>query len=140
LVDVKNEELIANFHKYGYNKVDSAIFRSIKKKAKPENALCFNFNGLWYVSIPTNYKPLEYIDFHNTILDPRESIHTWNPEDIILLSESTKKWDRVYKKYKKIPRNQKVDMIRSFIDNNKDSPLFKEELRTAEKILARMGE
>ena len=36
---VKNEELINNHEKYGFRKVDAAIFRAIKKKAKPENHL-----------------------------------------------------------------------------------------------------
>ena len=137
-IDVKNDELVVNFHKYGYKKVDLAVFRSIKKKAKPENPLHFNFNNTWYISIPTDYKPLELLDFSNAGLDPRDSIHNMNPEEVMSLSESTKKWRIEYKKFKRIPSSDRKDMIKLFIENNEGNKLFEEELNTAKKILVRM--
>jgi hypothetical protein len=136
--EVENDELIANHAKYGLKKVDSAIFRAIKKKAKPQNELSFVFNNTHYIAIPTNYKPLELIDFHHTVLDPREMSFNRNPEEVILMSESTKKWDRKLRKFKKTPSNQKIDMVRSFIENNKDNSVFEEELHIAKKMLARL--
>lgn len=135
---VNNEELIANHEKNGFRKVDAAIFRAIKKKAKPENPLSFNFNGLWYISIPTNYKPLELLDFSNAGLDPRDTLHNRTPEDIVIMDESSKRWTKEYKKFRKISSNKKLSMLKSFIENNKSSTLFQEELKTARKMLARL--
>jgi hypothetical protein len=135
---VGNLELVNNCEKHGYRKLDTPTFRAIKKKAKPSNPLCFQFNKVWYISIPTDYKPLELLDFSNAGLDPRDTLHNRSPEDLIIMSENTKKWEREYKKFKKTLPNRKADMIRSFIDLNKGSSLFAEELRTAKKMLARL--
>lgn len=133
-----NEDVIKNFRDLGYRKVDAAIFRAIKKKANPSNALCFNFNNLWYASIPTNYRPLQLLDFSNSDLDPRDNLHNMNPEDLLSFAETTKK-NRIEKnKFKRITSDSKKDMLRSFIGSNKDNSVFEEELQTAQKILDRL--
>lgn len=133
-----NEEIIAGHEKYSLRKVDPAIFRAIKKKAKPFNPEQFFFNNSWYLAIPTNYRALEASDFLTADLDPRDAVHNKNPEELILMSESTKNWNREYKKFKKIPSEVKLDMIKSFIETNKGSNLFKNELKTAHRIVTRL--
>lgn len=136
--EMTNEDLLNNFRDHGYRKLDSAIYRSIKKKANPNNPDCFCFNNTWYVRIPTNYKPLQLLDFSNSGLDPRDNLHNMNPEEILSFSEHTKKVRIEKNKFKRISCDLKIDMLRSFIGQNKDNSIFEEELQTARKILDRL--
>jgi hypothetical protein len=131
-------EIIANYEKLGLRKLDPAVFRSIKKKAKPTNPLRFFFNGNWYISIPTNFQPLSATDFLTSDQFPRDLEHNKNPEEMLMSTEAKADWGKKYKKYKKIPSQQKLSMLRFFIEANKDNSLFVNEIKTANRIVSRL--
>lgn len=138
---VTNYEILARYEKHGLKKVDPAVFRAIKKKANPANALRFFFNGNWYISIPTNFRALEYTDFIVADQDPRDLLHNKNPEELVIMSENSKKMDielRKITKYKKIASKEKIDMLKSFISTRKNDSNYQNEVRTAVSILSYM--
>lgn len=141
LPQLTSMEILKNYRKYGIKKLDSAIFRSIKKKAKPLNQDKFFFGGLWLFSIPTEYSDLSLNDMVAAGLDPRTESHHRNPEELIIMSEQKdmmKHELRKFTKYKKIATKEKVDMLRSFVELKKDDLRYKSEVRTAISILGCM--
>lgn len=132
---VRNEEIHIKYEKLGLKKLDPAIFRAIKKKVKPQNDLHFFFNGNWYITIPTNNRALEQIDFLTADQDPRDQFHNKNPEELIIMSESNKSWEWKNRKFKKIPSLEKIAMLRSFLELNQGSKIFENEIETAQKKL-----
>lgn len=138
LPEARNEAIVADHESFGLRKIDPAILRAIRKKAKPMNPLQFFFNNTWYISIPTSYRALEATDFVTADQDPRDVKHNKDPEELIIMSESTKGWDKKYKKFKKIPSQDKLNVLKSFIDTNKSKSLFANEVKTAQRMINRL--
>jgi len=129
------EEIHAKYESLGLKKLDPAVFRAIKKKVKPQNDLYFFYNGNWYITIPTNNRALEHVDLLVADQDPRDQTHNKNPEELIIMSESNKSWEWKNRKFKKTPSNEKISMLRSFLELNQGSKIFDNEIETAKKKL-----
>lgn len=139
-------DLIDNHEKHGYRKLDTAVYKSIRKKLKGgdspqyENGRkIFWFGGNYYVAVPVEQKTLSLSDFSGAGIDPYDSIHNMSPEQIFFNAEDTKCWEKKQEEFDRIPKPFKAAMIKEFIEKNKENPKFKEELGAARKLLKSIG-
>jgi hypothetical protein len=132
------KNLLENYHKYGYKKIDLSSFRTIKKKAKNKNDVIFRHNKKWYIAVPIEQKKLELIDFSGSGLDPYDNIHNMNPEQILFHRQEEDYWERKKESFRKQPKNSKVKMLIDFVKDNAKNPSLTEEVRTAKKMLRKM--
>ncbi len=133
------KDLVGNHEKYGYRKLDTAVYKSIRKKIRIDDSSVFLLNGNYYVAVPVEQKTLSLSDFSGAGLDPYDSIHNMSPEQIYFNAEDIKVWERKQEQFNAIPRIKKAVIVREFIEKNKEKPEFKDELGAAIKLLKSLG-
>lgn len=131
--------LVKNYEKYGYKKIDAAVFKSIRKKAKAQEERVFKFNDLWYVCVPVDQKLLGLEDFSGAGLDPYDNIHNMSPERLFFSQEEENFWEEKQKEFKNYPVRKRIRMVKTFIENNKGNVDLKEEIKAARNLLKHLG-
>lgn len=131
--------LVENHEKYGFKKLDIAVFKSIKKKIKVDNPNCFKLNDTWYVAVPVEHKSLSLTDFSGAGMDPYDSIHNMTPERIFFAQEEDKEWADKREEFNAYSVKRRTRMVKSFIKKNKNKPIYKEELKAARELLKTLG-
>jgi hypothetical protein len=131
-------QLMENHESLGFRKMDIAVFKTIRRRAKAYGKNAFRHEKNWYIIVPLKHKNLGMSDFSGAGLDPRDNIHNMNPEEILFRCEDENKWDRKRAAYKSKSKNEKAALISEFIDKNKSSRIFADELKTAKRTLLRM--
>lgn len=132
-------DLVENYEKLGYRKLDIAVFKSIKKKVKTDGGPVFRVNSLYYVAVPVDQKALSLVDFSGAGMDPYDSLHNMTPEQVYFSNEENKQWDRLKSQFDSKPVIRRVSIIKKFIENNRYNPVYKEELRAARKMLKELS-
>lgn len=132
-------KLLEDNELYGYYRCDMNLYRAIRKRQKKKVGEKFQFSGEWYVTVPLDQRNVTILDLAGAGLDPRESFHNMNPEEILFKRESEIKFDIRIKKYKNSSKEEKAQTIMSFVEKNEDNPIFQEEITTARKLLRNMG-
>jgi len=132
-------KLVDDYEKYGFKKIDLSSFRTIRKKAKKLKETKFKYGKKWYVAIPVEHKRLELVDFSGSGLDPYDSIHNMNPEQILFYKEEEEFWEKKKEDFQNKPKNDRIQMVSDFVKNNRKNPLFEEEILIAEKYLKKLG-
>lgn len=131
--------LIENYEKYGFRKLDTSVYKSIKKKLKPDDGPVFKFNGNYYVAVPVEQKCLSLADFSGAGMDPYDSLHNMNPEQIFFAKQESIDWDKKQEEFDRKSKVSKTIIIKKFIEENKKNPSFKEEIKMARKMLKSIG-
>jgi hypothetical protein len=134
------KELIRNHERFGYRKVDVAVFKSIKRRAKLPDGTIFKVGDEYFVVVANENKNLSINDFSGAGLDPYDSIHNMTPEQVYTSTQEVDYWERRKKAFENTPLSSRVRLIKRFISTNKTNPLYKDEVRTARKMLKEMGE
>jgi hypothetical protein len=132
-------DLVGNHEKYGYRKLDTAVYKSIRKQIRIDDSSVFKFNGNYYVAVPVEQKSLSLSDFCGADMDPYDSIHNMSPEQIFFNAEEISHWEKKKEEFDRTPKYKKAAMIRNFIEKNKENPDFKDELNAARKLLKSIG-
>lgn len=127
--------LVEHHEKYGFRKLDIAVFKSIKKKIKTDSPNCFFFNENWYVAVPVEQKTLSLADFTGAGMDPYDSLHNMSPERVYFAQEEEKEWEEKQNEFNEYPAKKRARMIKSFISKNKNKSKFKEEVKVARELL-----
>ena len=127
--------LAENYEKYGYRKLDTAVYKSIRKKARPEDGRIFRFNGKYYVAVLVAQKSLAIEDLNGADMNPYDSIHNMDPEEVLFSLESNTTWEARQEEFENNSRSKKASIIKKFIEENRENEKYKEELRTAKKLL-----
>jgi len=125
--------------KYGYKKIDVATFKSARKKAKPKNDRWFKHNGMWYIAISVDHRPLELTDLSGADFDPRDNYHNMDPERIIQEREEIVQYENKRNNFQLLQVAQKKVVFKAFIRDNKRNKRYCEEVETARKFLLQMG-
>jgi hypothetical protein len=133
------KDLAGSHEKYGYRKLDTAVYKSIRKQIRIDDASVFKFNGNYYVAVMVDQKVLSVTGFVGAGMDPYDSIHNMTPEQTFFNTEDTKIWEKREETFKKIAKPFKVAIIKEFIEKNSKNPKFKGEVETAIKVLRRYG-
>ena len=115
-----------------------ALFRSIKKKAKTKDTV-FKFENMWYVAVPLEKRTLNLNDFAGADMDPYDNIHNMNPEQLYNSEENNNYCENQQELFDNNSRTKKILILKAFIQNNKNSPMFAEEIKTARKLLRSFG-
>lgn len=132
----KNLNLLTKDHeRYGFRKLDSAVFKTIKKRAGLVHTTMFDFAGCYYVAVPLGRTFLSIKDLSGADLDPHDSAHNMSPEDIYLKTEERNVWEQKQKDFNDKPDDVKINIVKSFIRANRRKGRFSEEIRTARKLL-----
>lgn len=128
-------DLIDKHEKLGYKKLDTSIYKSIRKKVKMDDSPVFKFNGFYYVAVPVEQKCLSLSDFSGAGLDPYDSIHNMNPEEIYFSIEESTDWEKKQAEFDSKDPFSKTKIIKKFLRKNQKNPRYKEEIRLARKLL-----
>lgn len=127
-------ELLKNYEKLGFRKLDTAVFKSIKKKSG-HFYLNFTFNGNYYISVPLERKSVNQDDFIGAGMDPRDSIHNMAPDEIYFNAEEISDWETKKNDFLVKPKDIKTNIIKNFIKTNKNKEEYKDEIKAARRLL-----
>jgi hypothetical protein len=133
------ETLIEDHESYGFRKMDIAVFKTLRKKAGAHGQNSFRYGKVWYILVPLKYRNLFEHDLSGAGLDPHDNIHNMNPEELLSKFEDSEKWDRKRKSFKSKSKGDRAKIYEDFIEKNKDSQMFAEEVKIAKRALVRMG-
>lgn len=133
-----SRELIKDYEKLGFRKIDSTIFKAVRKQAKPDYDMLFKFKTNWYIAVPLDKTSLKMEDFSGADLNPYDNVHNMNPEDVYLASEENKTWENNLKEFDGFSSEDKRTVIMNFIKESKANPEYQEELKAARKLLKRL--
>jgi len=147
-------KLLKDHERYGFRKLDTASFKSIKKRSKralnliknkgnrrkpnhnadkPES---FLFAGYWYVAVPLEKRSLELEDLTGAGIDPHDNIHNRNPEELLLDKFNEEEFEHKKAEFKASSPKRQEDRVRHFINKHKGNPMFREEIMLAKKFLS----
>lgn len=128
-------ELLKNHERFGYRKLDNAIYKSIKKKAGRITGNVFFFNDNYYVAVPIEKKLLNIDDLNGAGLNPYDNMHNMTPEDVYFSSEDTEVWKERQEAFDNKSTHSKSYIISNFIRKNRNKRQFREEIRVAKRLL-----
>lgn len=149
--------LLKNYEELGYKKIDFSIFKSIRKKSNVNHdATIFQFGDLWYVALALEQKNLEIEDFISSESNPYENRHNMCPEELYSslpinsqgwnfsadehpMTKSEKDLDFFHNNFYKKSDYRKRVVLQTFIAKNKNVVHYKEEIKTAKKLLMSLG-
>jgi len=132
-------ELLSNNERHGYKKMDSATYKSIKKKAGNIDGPVFKFSDVYYVAVRSEQKTLTVADFSGADLDPYDNIHNMSPDQTLAIAQSIAYWEQKSEEFYSKNDSRKSIIVKNFINKNKKNPKFKQEVETARKLLERFG-
>lgn len=128
-------DLVENYERYGYKKLDQAVYKSIKKRIRKEEGPVFRFNDMYYVAVPVEQKHLQIVDFIGAGMDPSDNIHNMNPETIFFAIEDDYTFEQKRSDFENKTKRQRARVVRKFIEKNRRNPRYREELAAARKML-----
>ena len=132
-------KLLEDNEAYGYFKCDLNLYRALRKRKKKKAGEIFDFAGNWYVAVQLDHRNITVLDLAGAGLDPYESSHNLNPEEILFKREAEIKFDFHLKEYKNSSKEDKAKTIMSFVEKHEDNPSYHSEILTARKLLRKMG-
>ena len=128
-------ELLKNYEKFGYRKLDNAIYKSIKKKVGILHSNIFMFNGNYYVAVPIEKNSLNIEDLSGAGFNPHDNMHNMTPEEVYFSSEDSNVWKSRQEEFDSKPIHSKTYIISNFIKKNRNKQQFREEIRVAKRLL-----
>lgn len=131
--------LMDNHENFGFRKLDVAVFKTIRKRAKAHGENVFSFNGLWYVSLKCEHKTLDLVDFAGAGLDPYDSIHNMSPERIYFDHLEEEFWEEKRVEFDSYDPTKRAELLKNFVSQNQSNPKFKAEVKLARKMIRQLG-
>jgi hypothetical protein len=127
--------LLTDYDSLGYHKIDLAVFKTIRRRAKAGRSECFEFDGKWYVCCRQQTKMLDAVDFAGADCSPYDNLHNMGPEDYYQQFEAANEWEARVREFEASSIGKRTETLKLFVAANKDRPEFKVEIRVAEKML-----
>lgn len=128
-------DLIDDYEKYGFRKLDQAIYKSIRKKIRVDDSPVFRFNDMYYVAVPVEQKRLSINDFVRADMDPHDNIHNMSPESIFFAIEDDATFEKNKQQFQGKSKTYRARTLRNFIEKNNRNPEYRDELKAARKML-----
>lgn len=130
-------DLIKNYGKLGFKKLDATKFKALKRKGtfQDQSGPLFTANGINYITVSLDHRQLTIYDLAGAGLDPYDSVHNMNPEDIMLHIATEADFQKKKKKWYASPRDKRIKKIRDFILAKQDDPRYTEEVKTARRMI-----
>jgi hypothetical protein len=133
-------DLMDNHEKYGYRKLDIAVFKTVRKRAKAYGLTTFEFEGKFYISLKYDHKKLDISDFSGADMDPYDTIHYMSPDRIFAEREETVFWANKRVEFDTFDSSKRVKLLKTFVSKHKNKAKFKEEVKIARKMIKEIGE
>lgn len=132
--------LVQNYEKIGYRKLDQAVYKSIRKRiiakgVRIEEGPVFRFNNYYFVAVLVDKKSLSLEDFSGADLDPYDNIHNMNPEEILLNIDEEDILNDLKDKFLRKNKACRSRMLKNFILENSSNVHYYDEVRAARKML-----
>lgn len=131
-------DLIKNYDALGFKKLESAVYKSIRKKSGVFDNSVFMVGKNYYVAVPIEKKSLTIEDFNGADMNPRDTLHSMNPEEVYFTLEDKELWEKRQEVFDTKPSNIKTNIIKNFISKNRKNKKFREEVQIARKLLKEM--
>ena len=131
--------LLKDNESHGFKRLDNVAFKAIKKKTRAKVGEPFVFAGTHYIAVPLEQRNLTVLDLAGAGLDPYESTHNMNPEQLLFRKQEEISFDKNRKMFKNYPKEEKVKVLLDWIEQNENNPNFTEELNIARRFLKNMG-
>jgi len=128
-------DLVRNYEKLGFRKLDSAVYKSIKKRAGVFDNSIFMVGDNYYIAVPIPKKSLTIDDLNGAGMNPRDTLHNMDPEAVYFTLEDDKMWEKRQEDFNGKPLNNKTNILKNFIQRHKGDNSFREEVKTARKLL-----
>jgi hypothetical protein len=128
-------DLVENYERLGFRKIDTAVYKSIRKKIRVEEGPVFRFQDTYYVAVPVEQKSLSITDFTGAGMDPRDSLHNMTPEEIYFSLADEVEFEEKKADFESRSKAYRARKVRKFIEENRKNPQFRDELRAARKML-----
>jgi hypothetical protein len=132
------KDLVGVHERYGYRKLDQAVYKSIRKKVPRIDGPVFRFNNMYYVAVPVDQKHLDVTDFIGAGCDPYDSIHNMTPEQIVLDIEDESEFEKYRNRFRSQSKSNRAKIITAFIEKNHSNPYYQDEIRTARRVLKKL--
>jgi hypothetical protein len=129
--------LADDYDKYGYRKLDINIFKTLKKRMGFQKGPVYEFNGLFYVTLPVDHRSLTLDDFISAGFDPYESQHNLNPLQVLEEIDSQRVFEMKKKSFFSRSKTYQNRKIKEFISLHEKDPRYTDEIRAARKLLKR---
>lgn len=130
--------LLKEFSQLGFRKLDPSVFRTIKKRARPNNPDFFQYNGLWFIVIRIEREKLTLDDLVASDISPLDPAHANDPETRFMACQEEDRFLSLKEKYESMSNEDKAKIIRDFLHKNENDNRFAPELRTAKRLLKGM--
>jgi hypothetical protein len=128
-------DLIKNHDRLGFRKMESSVYKSIRKKAKVFDYEPFMIGNNYYIAVPVGKKTLTVEDLNGAGMNPRDTLHNMDPEEVYATLEENLVWERRQELFDSKTPQAKANIIRHFIRRNKGKRGYREEIKTARKLL-----
>jgi hypothetical protein len=142
-------DLIENYEKMGFRKLDIASFKTIRKRVMKQRKdegkdiapsteakfVTLKFAGSYYITVPLDHRDLTVHDFAGAGMDPYDSLHNRNPEQLFFEQVDQEEFEAKKANFDSQSLKRRETIVRHFIRKHKGDPKFKEELQTARKFL-----
>lgn len=123
---------------FSFRKIDLMGFRTAKKRAKAKEMVFF-YEGMWYVAVPLEHKTLNIADFAGADMDPYDNVHNMTPDRILSMKSEQDHWDSKREMFKNSSKEERAKLVKRFISKHKSDKKYSEEIKTARKLLKRLG-
>ena len=127
-------DLITNYEKLGFKKLDPAVYKSIRKRVNADGP-SFSMDGTNYIAVLMEPRLLTAADLVGADLDIKDTFHNLDPERAMQTEQEKKKWETRKKEFGRKRKSVKIRMLESFVKEHVGIPGFKQEVKTARKLL-----
>lgn len=129
------KNLVGAHERFGYRKLDQAVYKSIRKRMLSVDGPVFRFNDYYYVAVPVDQKSLAITDLIGADMDPRDSIHNMSPEEIFFRIEDENTFEKQKEAFDSKSERSKKFTLKKFIQKHRRNPKYQDELRVARRML-----
>lgn len=120
----------------GFKRIDSSVFKSIRKKADVEfDATLFEYEGIWYVALVTDHSVLSFEEVLGAGIDPRDNLCHQRPDEIYDEIE----FQGFSAQFANCSSYHKIKTLRDFVAKNQNKKYYTKEVKTAKSMLRKLG-
>jgi len=135
-VAASSEAILENPRKMGYRKVTKPELKEAKKLSRDASKKeLYDVQGFKIIEINLPNKGIKAQDYRCLFSENNEDIYHLNPEESFSLFEDRMSLYENSEDFEKMNHNEKKHRLRDFVTVNKEKPRYKEEIKTARKML-----
>ncbi len=127
------------YKKLGYRKVFSKELKEIKKNKQNNQQTLIDKNGHKIIEINILHTGISLEDHHQIFYAGTKNNYWNNPEDILCCKEEDEELFSFKQKFDGFSEQEKIKLLKNFINKNKNNSEYKKEIITAKELLNNYG-